>query len=86
MKAYLVAGAAALAALAGPALAGPDCRAGAEPVLPMWKIAQGFEEANGTIMQMKVSDGCYEIYGRQGDRKVEIYYDPRSGAELERDE
>ena len=52
----------------------------------MWKIAQGFEEANGTIMQMKVSDGCYEIYGRQGDRKVEIYYDPRSGAELERDE
>jgi hypothetical protein len=86
MNAYLVAGAAALAALAGPAFAGPDCLAGAGPLMPMWKIAQGFEEANGTIQQMKVSDGCYEIYGRQGERKVEIYYDPRSGAELERDE
>jgi hypothetical protein len=34
---------------------------------------------------MKVSDGCYEIYGTKGEQKLEIYYDPSTGAELERE-
>ena len=34
---------------------------------------------------MKLSDGCYEIYGANGQQKLEIYYDPASGAELERE-
>ena len=73
-----------LALLAGPALAGPDCQAGG-PNLPMWQVAKRFEDAGGTIGTMKTSDGCYEIYGRQGEARVEIYYDPRTGAELERE-
>jgi hypothetical protein len=72
------------ALLAGPALAAPSCDAGG-PTLPMWQVARSFEEAGGSIQTMKSSDGCYEIYGRQGDRRVEIYFDPRTGAELERE-
>lgn len=51
----------------------------------MWEVARGFEEAGGKIREMKVSDGCYEIYGTNGQQKLEIYYDPSSGAELERE-
>lgn len=73
-----------LAVLAVPALAGPDCKGMAQSK-PMWEVARGFEEAGGKIREMKVSDGCYEIYGTNGQQKLEIYYDPSSGAELERE-
>ena len=72
-------------AYAAPALAGPDCSA-MQATKPMWEIAKAFEEAGGTIREMKVSDGCYEIYGTAGEKKLEIYYDPSTGAELEREE
>jgi hypothetical protein len=70
--------------LGGTAWAGPSCEATGE-MMPMWQVAKGFEEAGGTIQTLKTSDGCYEIYGRQNDKKVEIYYDPHTGAELERE-
>lgn len=73
-----------LAALAAPALAGPDCSK-MDPSKPMWEVARGFEEAGGKIRQMKVSDGCYEIYGSNGQQKLEIYYNPTTGAELQRE-
>lgn len=70
--------------MAAPAFAGPSCK-GVEATLPMWQVAKTFEEAGGKIREMKVSDGCYEIYGTNGETKLEIYYDPASGAELERE-
>jgi hypothetical protein len=73
----------ALAAL--PALAGPKCAASENP-MPMWQVAMGFEEEGGKIRQMKLSDGCYEIVGTEGDSKVEIYFDPTSGVVLERED
>jgi hypothetical protein len=69
---------------AAPAFAGPDCSA-TSATKPMWQVAKGFEDAGGHIREMKVSDGCYEIYGTNGDEKLEIYYDPSSGAELDRE-
>jgi hypothetical protein len=73
-----------LAFVAGAALAEPAC-GGNGPVMPMWEVAKRFEDAGGAIQTLKVSDGCYEIYGKQGGEKVEIYYDPRTGAEIEGD-
>ncbi len=73
-------------ALAGPALAGPDCAEGSGPLMPMWKLAQAFENQGGTIETMQVADGCYEIYGKQANMDVEIYFDPRTLAELQREE
>ncbi len=78
----LALGIAALA-LAAPAFADPTCKADA--TIPMWQIAKTFEEAGGKIREMKVSDGCYEIYGSNGKTKLEIYYDPTTGAELQRE-
>jgi hypothetical protein len=73
------------ALLAAPAFAGPDCSA--QPAsMPMWQVAKSFEDAGGMIREMKVSDGCYEIYGTAGAKRLEIYYDPATGAELEREE
>jgi hypothetical protein len=51
----------------------------------MWQVAKGFEEAGGIIREMKITDGCYEIYGTNGAEKLEVFYDPNSGAELQRE-
>ena len=71
-------------AFAAPAFADPNCE-GTKATMPMWQVAKGFEDAGGTIREMKVSDGCYEIYGANGKTKLEIYYDPATGAELQRE-
>jgi hypothetical protein len=71
--------------LAGAASADPDCSK-MTATLPMWQVAQAFETAGGKIRELKVSDGCYEIYGMQNDKKVEIYYSPVDGSELQREE
>jgi hypothetical protein len=84
MNRYLIA-ALPLALLSTPVLAGPDCRT-VEARTPMWEVAKAFEEAGGVIRDMKVEDGCYEIKGEQGGVKLEIYFDPASGVELEREE
>lgn len=81
---HLALGLAPLLALATPAFAGPDC-SNIAASMPMWQVAKHFEDAGGRIRQMKVSDGCYEIYGTSGNEKLEIYYDPSTGAELERE-
>jgi hypothetical protein len=74
-----------LALAASPALAGPDC-GGKAMTTPMWQVARTFEEAGGAIRDMKIEDGCYEIKGEAAGKKVEVYYDPTTGAELEREE
>ena len=74
----------AAATLAAPAFAGPDCSK-MPATLPMWQVAKSFEEAGGKIREMKVTDGCYEIYGANSTEKLEIYYNPTTGAELERE-
>jgi hypothetical protein len=72
--------------IAVPAFAEPECT-GDGPMKPMWETVRGFEDAKGTVDIAKMTrDGCYEIYGRQNGHKVEIYFDPRTGAELEREE
>ncbi len=73
-----------LVALAVPAFAEPSCEASGK-TLPMWQVAKTFEEAGGAISTMKVNDGCFEIYGKQGGDKVEVYFDPQTGKELERE-
>lgn len=66
-------------------LAGPTCT-GDAPMKPMWEVAKSYEEKGGKIKLMKeTKDGCFEIYGiEKDDTKVEIYFDPRTGEELER--
>jgi hypothetical protein len=84
MNRYLIA-ALPLAFLAAPVLAGPNCE-NLEVKTRMWEVARAFEEAGGVIRDMQVEDGCYEIKGEQGGVKLEIYFDPATGAELEREE
>lgn len=78
--------AAGLVASGGIAFASPDCSDAGE-AMPMWEVVKTFEEAGGTVEVAKITDdACYEIYGRENDSRVEIYYDPATGEELEREE
>ncbi len=86
MKTFAFA-AAALTLLAVPAFAEPDCRA-AKEVKPMWEVVKAFEEGEGATVDIAKVTGekCYEIYGHAGKTKLEIYYDPATGAVLDREE
>ncbi len=76
--------AAVLMLLAAPVLAEPACTPG-DVMKPVWESMQAFEEAGGKVLAFKVNDGmCYEIYGEVGGVKMEVFYDPNTGAELER--
>jgi len=82
MKKYLLA--TALAALTTPALAEPSCTP-AESATPVWQAIKAFEEQGGEVMKFKINGGnCYEIYGKIDGRKMEVFFDPATGQELER--
>ncbi len=75
-----------LAGLAGAAWAGPTCTAPQDKWMKEADFKARVEKQGYQIKTFKVSKGqCYEIYGHDKDgKKVEIYFDPVTGAELER--
>jgi hypothetical protein len=88
MNKYSIAAALSLAAtsafLAVPAFAEPSCSPGAE-LKPVWESLKAFEEEGGTVIAFKINEGgCYEIYGQIAEQKMEVFYDPNTGAELDR--
>jgi hypothetical protein len=84
MKKITFAVALSMAALASPAFAEPSCTPGAS-LKPMWESVKLFEDAGGKVIAVKINDGgCYEVYGTVGEKKFEVFFDPNTGAELER--
>lgn len=71
---------AALGALiALPAFAGPTCTGTGEK-LPEEQVKKMYEEKGVEIKKWKISSGgCYEIYGYENGKRVEIYIDPWTG-------
>jgi hypothetical protein len=71
---------------AASAFAGPTCTVPQEKWMKEADFKARIEAEGYQIKTFKVSKGkCYEIYGLDRDgRKVEIYFDPATGAELER--
>ena len=71
---------------AGSAFAGPTCTVAQDKWMKEADFKARVEAQGYQIKTFKVSKGkCYEIYGLDKDgRKVEIYFDPSTGAELER--
>ena len=73
-----------------PALAEPTCT---DQPKSAWMDEQAFkekamkEQGITKISTFQVTEGnCYEIYGYKGDKKVEIYFDPVTGAVVESEE
>lgn len=82
MKKIMIA--AVLAASAAPAFAEPACNPG-EELKPVWESLKTFEEEGGEVVAFKInSGGCYEVYGEVEGVKMEIFYDPNTGEEIER--
>lgn len=78
---------AALMTFAGTAaFAEPTCTAPAEgAAAPVWEAIKSFEESGGVVRAFKINDGnCYEIYGSVDGANMEVFFDPTTGAELER--
>jgi hypothetical protein len=75
----------AIALTATSALAGPTCNAPEDQWMKESELRARLEGEGYQIKTFKVSSGkCYEIYGFDKDgKKVEIYFDPVSGAVLE---
>ena len=82
MRAWLFAG---LIVASSQAVAGPECT---EKDRTLWQDKDAFEkrlvDEGYKVKVFKITDGdCYELYGWNPDgKKVEIYYDPVSGAAL----
>jgi len=65
--------------------AGPKCN-GDQPKLRPDKVKQMYQEKGYEIKKFKVSSGgCYEIYGIQAGKKVEVYIDPWTASELQKE-
>ncbi|SEN60487.1 Peptidase propeptide and YPEB domain-containing protein [Loktanella fryxellensis] len=71
---------------AGAAFAEPACTVPAEgAAAPVWEALKAFETEGGAVIAFKINDGaCYEIYGTLVGTKMEVFYDPTTGVELER--
>lgn len=71
---------------AGAALAGPQCNVPKNQWMKEADFRAMVEKQGYQIKTFKVSSGqCYEIYGfDKAGKKVEIYFDPATGAELQR--
>lgn len=67
-------------------LAGPTCDVPKEKWMKEADFKAKVEAEGYKIKTFKVTkDNCYEIYGFDKDgKKVEIYFNPETGAELER--
>ncbi len=77
---------AAAALVSTSALAGPTCTAPKEKWMKEADFKAKVEAQGYRIKTFKVTkNDCYEIYGFDKDgKKVEIYFIPETGAELER--
>lgn len=71
---------------ASAAVAGPTCNVPKEKWMKEADFKAQLEKQGYQIKTFKVSRGqCYEIYGfDKGGQRVEIYFDPATGAVLER--
>jgi hypothetical protein len=71
---------------AASAFASPTCNVPEEKWIKEADFKAKLEAQGYQIKTFKVTKGkCYEIYGKdKAGNKVEIYFDPATGAELER--
>ena len=80
-----IAAALVLAFAGSAAIAGPTCKAPKDTWMKEADFKAKLEKDGYKIKTFKVTKGdCYEIYGTdKAGKKVEIYFDPATGAVLE---
>lgn len=72
------------ATIATPLLAEPSCTPG-DSLKPVWEAIKTFEEEGGEVLKFKINGGgCYEVYGKLDETKMEVFFDPNTGVEIER--
>ncbi len=72
------------ATIATPLLAEPSCTP-SDSLKPVWEAIKTFEDEGGEVLKFKINDGgCYEVYGKLNETKMEVFFDPNTGVEIER--
>ncbi len=73
-----------LIAISSVALADPTCHAPKDKWMPQADFKKGVEAQGYQIKTFKVTNQCYEIYGKdKTGKKVEVTFDPVTAAILE---
>lgn len=71
----------AMLAISTAALAEPTCTATKESWMKQSDFKQRIEAQGYKIKTLKVTNGCYEVYGHdKSGKRVEISFDPATGA------
>lgn len=79
MKSLLVLS--ALIAVSSAAMAEPTCHAAKDKWMSQASFKKSLETQGYKIKTLKVTNGCYEIYGHdKAGKRVEMSFDPESGA------
>ena len=80
MKSLLVLS--ALIAISSAAMAEPTCHAAKDKWMNQASFKQSMETQGYKIKTLKVTNGCYEIYGHDKvGKRVEMSFDPETGAQ-----
>jgi hypothetical protein len=83
MKKWIVA--ASLIAVAGFALAEPSCQVPKDKWMPEAAFKKMVEGQGYAIKTFKVNKGqCYEVYGKKDGKNVEHWFNPETGARVEK--
>lgn len=70
-----------LIAISGAAMAEPTCHAAKDKWMNQASFKQSMETQGYKIKTLKVTNGCYEIYGHdKAGKRVEMSFDPETGA------
>lgn len=70
-----------LIAISGAAMAEPTCHAPKDKWMSQASFKQSLETQGYKIKTLKVTNGCYEIYGLdKAGKRVEMSFDPETGA------
>lgn len=84
MKAKFVTPVLAIATIAlgiGTAAASDKCSAPKTEWQPQQALQQKLEGEGWKVKKIKIDDGCYEVYGTDGQgKRMEVYFDPKSFA------
>lgn len=85
MKTFIAISLLSLTALAGVANAENKAECGSAP-MDKWMTKEAMQtkaqDMGIEVRQVKVEDGCYEVYGMKDGARVELLFNPQTGAQV----
>jgi hypothetical protein len=78
MKKLTILGALIATLAAAPAFAGGLCSVPQSDWQPKEALQKQLESDGWAIKKINVDEGCYEVYAKKGDQRMEAYFNPKT--------